>query len=150
MKKLTIVIVCMIATGLLFTAAFAAHQVESGTAAVIAGDVVKGKALFNDAKFAGATSGKSCNSCHPDGKGLDKAADKKEFNIMGKKQNSLEEAVNFCIENSIKGKAIDKASNQMKDIVAYIRSLKGKMMEKAMPMKEKEMPMKEKKQSPGY
>lgn len=143
MKKLTIVIMCMIATGLLFTAAFAAHDVGSGTAAVVAGDVAKGKALFNDTKFAGATSGKSCNTCHPNGKGLEMAADKKEFNIMGKKQKSLEEAVNFCIENAIKGKAIDTASNQMKDIVAYIKSLKGKMMDKAMPMKEK-------KAAPGY
>lgn len=126
MKKLTIVTMCMIAAGLLFTAAFAAHDVESGTAAVVAGDVAKGKALFNDPKLGGATSGKSCNTCHPDGKGVEMAADKKEFNIMGKKQNSLEEAVNFCIENAIKGKAIDPASNQMKDIVAYIKSLKGK------------------------
>ena len=141
MTKLTIVIMCMIAIGLLFTAAFAAHQVESGTAAVIAGDIAKGKVLFNDTKFAGATSGKSCNTCHPNGKGLEMADSKKEFNIMGKKQNSLVEAVNFCIENAIKGKAIDPASNQMKDIVAYIKSLKGKMMEKAMPMK---------KQTSGY
>ncbi|MBI5676295.1 MAG: hypothetical protein HZC48_10815 [Nitrospirae bacterium] len=88
--------------------------------------MAKGKALFNDPKLGGATSGKSCNTCHPDGKGVEMAADKKEFNIMGKKQNSLEEAVNFCIENAIKGKAIDPASNQMKDIVAYIKSLKGK------------------------
>ena len=137
MKKLTIVIVCMIATGLLFTAAFAAHDV--GGAALAAGDAAKGKALFNDAKFAGATSGKSCNSCHPDGKGLEKAADKKEFNIMGKKQNSLVEAVNFCIEMAIKGKPIDATSNQMKDIVAYIKSLKGKTMGKDMPMKEKKV-----------
>ena len=143
MKKLTIVTMCMIAAGLLFTAAFAAHDVESGTAAVVAGDVAKGKVLFNDAKFAGATSGKSCNTCHPNGKGLEMAAGKKEFNIMGKKQNSLEAAVNFCIENANKGKAIDTASNQMKDIVAYIKSL-------GMKMEMKGMPMKEKKAAPGY
>ncbi len=131
MKTLAIVIVCIIATGLLFTAAFAG------------GDVEKGKTLFNDTEFAGATSGKSCNSCHPDGNGLERAADKKEFNIMGKKQNSLEEAVNLCIEMAIKGKSIDTASNQMMDIVAYIRSL-------GMKKKMKEMPMMEKKQSPGY
>jgi len=62
---------------------------------------------------------------------------------MGKKQNSLEEAVNLCIEMAIKGKSIDTASNQMMDIVAYIRSL-------GMKKKMKEMPMMEKKQSPGY
>ncbi len=114
MKTLSIVIICMIATGLLFTAAFAA------------GDIEKGKALFNDTKFAGATSGNSCNTCHPNGNGVEKSGDKKEFNIMGGKQNSLEEVVNVCIEMALKGKVIDTKSSQMKDIVAYIKSLKGK------------------------
>jgi len=62
---------------------------------------------------------------------------------MGKKQKSLEEAVNFCIENALKGKAINPKSEQMKDIVAYIKSLKGAKMDKEMPMK-KEMPKKKK------
>jgi cytochrome c len=114
MKTLMIGIMCMITTGLLVTSAFAG------------GDIEKGKALFNDTTFAGATSGNSCNTCHPNGSGLENAGDKKEFNIMGKKQNSLEEAVNVCIVMAIKGKAIDTMSNQMKDIVAYIKSLKGK------------------------
>lgn len=89
-----------------------------------AGDVAKGKALFNDPKFAGGS--RSCNSCHPDGKGLENAADKKEFRIMGKTQKSLEEAINFCIVNANKGKAIDVKSAEMQDIVAYIKSLKKK------------------------
>jgi len=126
MKILTIVIIGMMACGLLFTAAFAVHEGDVGSAALLSGNMEKGMMLFNDTKFAGATSGKSCNTCHPDGKGLEKAADKKEFNIMGMKQNSLEEAVNVCIENAIKGKAINTKSDQMMDIVAYIRSLKGK------------------------
>lgn len=50
MKKLTIVSMCMISIGLLFTA----YEVESGTAAVVAGDAAKGKALSNNPKFAGA------------------------------------------------------------------------------------------------
>ncbi len=99
----------------------------------------RGKTLFNDPKFAGAISGKSCNSCHPDGKGVEKAAGKTEFNIMGKKQQGLEGAVNFCIENAIKGKPIDVQSEQMKDMVAYIKSL-GMKMEKKMP----------KEKAPGY
>jgi cytochrome c553 len=98
--------------------------------AFAAGNVEKGKALFNDPKVAGGTSGKSCNSCHPDGKGLEKSAEKKEFNIMGQKQTGLEEAVNFCIVNAIKGKAIDSKSEQMKDIVTYIKSLKPAEMPK--------------------
>ncbi|MEF9476307.1 MAG: hypothetical protein L0958_06465 [Candidatus Mariimomonas ferrooxydans] len=90
----------------------------------MANDIEKGKELFIDTKFASGTVGKSCNSCHPDGRGLEKAGEKKEFSIMGKKQYSLEEAVNFCIVMALKGTAIDPNSQDMKDIVAYIRSLK--------------------------
>ena len=118
MKVLKITLLSMITLGLVFSFAFAAGNVE------------KGKALFNDTKFAGGTTGKSCNSCHPNGKGLEKAAEKKEFNIMGKKQEGLEEAVNFCIVNALKGKAIDPKSEQMKDIIAYINSLKKAEMPK--------------------
>lgn len=118
MTILKIVLLLVVVSGLIFSVAQAS------------GDTAKGKALFNDRNFAGGTSGKSCNSCHPGGKGVEKAGDKKMFNIMGKTQDSLEEAVNFCIENANKGKAIDPKSAQMMDIVAYIRSLKGKMMKK--------------------
>jgi cytochrome c len=57
---------------------------------------------------------------------MEKAADKKEFKIMGKTQKSLEEAVNACIEGGNKGKAIDVKSAQMQDMVAHIMSFKGK------------------------
>ena len=82
----------------------------------------RGKALFNDPGFAEGS--KSCSTCHPDGRGLERAGEKKTFNIMGGSQNSLEEAVNVCIVNANKGKAIDVNSDQMKDIVGYIKSLK--------------------------
>lgn len=91
-------------TGFFFSFAFAA------------GDVVKGKALFNDTKLGGNTSGNSCSSCHPEGKGLEKAADRKD----------LEAFVNSCIENALKGKAIDPKSQEMKNLVAYLKSLKKK------------------------
>ncbi len=120
MKILKIALLSLTIIGLVFSFAFAA------------GDVEKGKALFNDSKFAGGTAGKSCNSCHPDGKGLEKAVEKKEFNIMGKKQIGLEEAVNFCIVNANKGKAIDPTSEQMKEIVTYIKSSKPAEMPKKM------------------
>jgi cytochrome c len=128
MKVLKEALLSVLVLSLIFSFAFAA------------GDVEKGKALFNDPKFAGGTAEKSCNSCHPDGKGLEKSGMKKEFNIMGEKQMSLEEAVNLCIVNANKGKAIDSKSEDMINIVTYIKSLKG-MMEKEMPMKKK---------SPGY
>jgi mono/diheme cytochrome c family protein len=111
MKPLKIILVAAVLIGLVFALAFAAN-------------VEKGKALFNDPKLGGGAAGKSCNSCHMGGKGLEMAGEKKEFNIMGKKQQGIEEAVNFCIVNAVKGKAIDAKGKEMADIVAYIKSLK--------------------------
>lgn len=102
MDALKVVLLSVIAVCLIFSFAFAA------------GDIAKGKVLFNDPKFAGGTAGKSCNSCHPDGEGLENA---------GMKEKSLEETVNMCIENALNGEALDTQSQEMKDIVAYIKSL---------------------------
>lgn len=110
MKIAKIIMFSLVVLGLVFTGAFAA------------GDVTKGKALFTDKKFAGGS--KACNDCHANGKGVEKAADKKEFKLMGKTAKSLEEVVNICIEGGNKGKAIDVKSAQMQDMVAYIKSLK--------------------------
>jgi cytochrome c553 len=104
MKGLKIAMLSIIAVGLIFSFAIAAGNAE------------KGKALFKDPKFGGGTAGVSCNSCHPDGKGLEKAGDMK----------GLEKQVNACIQNALKGKGIDPKSAAMKDIVAYLKSLKGK------------------------
>jgi cytochrome c553 len=104
MKGSRIALFVMVSFSLMFTLALAA------------GDAVKGKTLFNDPKFGGATAGMSCNSCHQDGKGLEKAADRKD----------LEKMVNACIKNALKGKGIDLKSSEMADIVAYLKSLKGR------------------------
>ena len=92
-----------------------------------AGNVEKGKAMFNDPKLG--TNGSTCNSCHPDGKGLEKAGDqgKKEWRTPGGAQKSLEDAVNICITMALKGKALDKKSQGMQDLVAYIKSLGSKV-----------------------
>jgi len=86
----------------------------------------RGKALFNDQKLGGGTSGKSCNTCHPDGKGLEGVGNKKEWKNPGGTFKSLEEAVNVCIEMALKGKALDVKSDQMKDMISYLKSLKAK------------------------
>ncbi len=106
-KVLTIVVVLL--TGVFFVST------------LFAGNVEKGKALFNDPKLGGGTAGKSCQSCHPDGKGIDPL--KKEYTIMGKKVKSIEEAVNLCIEMALKGKPIDPKGSDMADIVSYLKSL---------------------------
>lgn len=104
MRGLRIAVFVMFSFSLMFTLAMAA------------GDVGKGKALFSDPKFGGGTAGVSCNSCHPDGKGMEKAGDMK----------GLEKQVNACIKGALKGKGIDPKSSEMADIIAYIKSLKGK------------------------
>src|SRR4030066_2576494 len=110
MKIFKIALLSLLTVSLVFSFAFAAGNVE------------KGKSLFNDPKFAGGT--KACNECHPGGRGLEKAGMKKEFNIGGKKQMGLEEAVNYCIVNANKGRAIDPKSEDMANIIGYIKSLK--------------------------
>ncbi len=126
MKLIKISLFSLIALSLIVSFAFAA------------GDVEKGKALFNDPKLG--TNGQTCGTCHPDGKGLEKsgAMDKKEWTTPGGVAKSLEDAINICITAALKGKALDMNSQEMQDLVAYIRSLG----EKA--------PMKMKHHAPGY
>ncbi len=93
--------------------------------AIAAGNAEKGRALFNDPKLGGGTAGVSCNSCHPDGKGLEKAADRKD----------LKKQVDSCIKNALKGKGIDPKSAEMADIIAYLKSLKGKAPAATTPQK---------------
>ena len=84
----------------------------------------RGKALFNDTMLGGGTSGKSCNTCHPDGKGLEGVGSKKMWKNPGGEFKSLEEAVNICITLALKGTALDVKSDQMKDLVSYMKSIK--------------------------
>jgi cytochrome c len=86
----------------------------------------RGKTLFNDPKLGGGTADKSCGTCHPDGKGLFGVAEKKEWKNPGGTFKNLEEAVNTCIVMALKGKPLDVNSEQMKDLVSYLKSLKGK------------------------
>ncbi|MGA2517348.1 MAG: hypothetical protein ABSG44_12465 [Thermodesulfobacteriota bacterium] len=113
MKCLRIAMLSMVSLVLIFSLAIAA------------GDAEKGKALFKDPKFGGGTAGVSCNSCHPDGKGLEKAGDMK----------GLEKQVNACVQNALKGKGIDPKSAEMTDILAYLKSLKGKTPAAGTPKK---------------
>lgn len=104
-------LVIIAAVGLISSSAFAA------------GSSAKGRELFNNPKFAGNKTGNSCNTCHPNGSGLENAGSKKEFHIMGGTQHSLEEAVIACIKGALNGKPIKTGSAEMSDITAYIRSL---------------------------
>lgn len=101
--------------------------------AFAAGNVERGRALFNDPELG--TNGATCSTCHPNGKGLEKAGakGKTEWKTPGGVLNSLEDAVNMCITMALKGKALDKNSQKMKDMVAYIKSLGGKKVHNKTP-----------------
>jgi len=111
MKSFKIIALVAI-TMLLASAVFAAHHTP----------VDRGKALFNDPKLGNGTTGKSCGSCHPDGKDLEKIS-----SMPGEK---IAETANNCITMGLKGKALDVKSEQMKDLVAYIKTIKPKAVEK--------------------
>lgn len=72
-----------------------------------------GKKLFNDPTLGGSTNDKSCNSCHADGEGLEKAGDNKK----------LVKVINQCITGPLKGKKIDGRTVNMRSLKLYIKSL---------------------------
>jgi cytochrome c len=111
MKSKNIVVIAVLTVVLSYSVVFA----DNHTA------FERGKTHFNNPSFAGGV--KSCNMCHPDGRGLENAGAKTKFNIMGKEQSSLAEAVNVCIINANRGQAIPVDSKEMQDIVLYIKSL---------------------------
>ena len=76
--------------------------------------IEKGKALFNDPQLG--TNGKTCNSCHPNGKGLEKSGSKPD----------LVDTINGCITIPLKGKALDPKLADMESLVLYIKSLGSK------------------------
>jgi cytochrome c5 len=110
MKTLTFITVILIVSATVFAAAMTPEE--------------RGKILFNDTKLGGGTSGRSCNTCHPDGKGLFGVGEKKLWKNPGGEYTSLEEAVNICITMALQGKALDVKSEKMRDLVSYLKSLK--------------------------
>ena len=102
MKRVTIAVILVLAS---------AFGVGIVSAASQGASIDKGKALFNDPKLG--TNGKTCNTCHPNGKGLEKAGEKSD----------LEGIINGCITIPLKGKALDPKSVEMQSLVLYVKSL---------------------------
>lgn len=127
MKLMKIFALCLVIAGLTVSGAIAAKASMDE----------KGKALFDDPKAFGGTT--ACSACHPGGKGLENAGDKKAWTTPAGPAKTLEDAINLCIVNANKGKALDPKSDEMKAVVAYIKSLK--------EAAKKEKP---KKMAPGY
>ena len=100
--------IATIATLLVFAAMFAGTIIF---AAQTEATIEKGKALFHDPKLG--TNGKTCNSCHPDGKGLEKSGSNPD----------LVNTINGCITIPLQGKALDPKSIEMQSLVLYLKSL---------------------------
>jgi len=110
-KTVFLTIILSLILPLTCTLAFAKHLTPAD----------RGKTHFDNPEFAGGK--KACNSCHPNGRGLEGAGTKSSFAIMGGQQASLEEAINMCIVNANKGDALKVLATEMQEIVSYIKSL---------------------------
>ncbi|GAB4168931.1 MAG: cytochrome c peroxidase [Geothermobacteraceae bacterium] len=73
-----------------------------------------GKALFESTALS--TNGKSCASCHPDGKGLQE--------IDAYDDDMLREMINFCIRDALKGKMLPNDAQELESMRLFLRSLK--------------------------
>lgn len=92
-----------------------------------AGNVDKGKALFESPTLGGGTTGKSCKSCHKDGKNLGSDLfERKKLTIMGTTKENVAEIVNVCIEKPLGGTAIAPNGEEMQNLLAYMKSLTAK------------------------
>ncbi len=99
----------------------------TANSASIAADLANGKALYENPKLGGGKTGKTCKTCHEDGRDLSRGLlTKKDFLVMGIKMQRLEEVVNFCIEVTLRGEGIDPESQDMAELIGYLDHLANK------------------------
>ena len=72
----------------------------------------RGEELFNSTQLG--TSGKSCASCHPDGKKLEEAA--------AYLDDELVVIINQCITKPLKGKPLAADSTDLKSLIMYLKT----------------------------
>src|SRR3989344_174557 len=78
-----------------------------------------GEKLWNDTKLG--TSGMACATCHSGGKGLKKALFPKYLK-MPNDILTLDQMINFCMKNPMKGKPLQWNSKEITAIAAYAQS----------------------------
>jgi cytochrome c551/c552 len=98
MKKLTVIGLSFLALLIVFL------PVANGTEAI-----KKGETLFNEY---------GCNKCHANGEKLKGILHSDKYKEEGK----LEAAINKCIQTAAKRDALDPKSEDMKNLIQYIRS----------------------------
>jgi len=72
-----------------------------------------GRTLFNNAGLGASINDKTCNSCHDNGKGLEKAGAKADLSAM----------INKCIIGPLQGEGISEDTVAMQSLKLYIQSL---------------------------
>jgi cytochrome c len=75
--------------------------------------------LWNNTKLG--KSGTACATCHADGKGLKKAPFPKYIK-MANDILTLDQMINFCMMNPMKGKPLQWSSPEMTALAAYAQS----------------------------
>lgn len=73
----------------------------------------EGEKLFNDPQLSGSSNASGCATCHPDGKGLEDAADNPR----------LVAVINACITGPLGGAPLAKNSVEMQLLKLYVKSL---------------------------
>ncbi|MBU0676382.1 MAG: hypothetical protein KJ950_17240 [Proteobacteria bacterium] len=101
-----------------------AMAMAGGLSFAYAANIDKGKALFESPSLGGGTTGKTCKTCHPGGENLGSDLfERGHFTIMGMGKKNLAEVINVCIEKPLGGTAIDPQGQEMKDLIAYMKTL---------------------------
>ncbi|MBU0908896.1 MAG: cytochrome-c peroxidase [Proteobacteria bacterium] len=72
-----------------------------------------GHTLFNDAGLGASKNDKSCNTCHENGKGMEKAG----------ASSDLAALINKCIKGPLQGEGISEDTVAMESLKLYIKSL---------------------------
>lgn len=87
--------------------------------------VERGKALFSDPSLG--TSGSTCKTCHPSPEASMKGVGKKypAYFALAKRDMTLKQVINFCIENPLKGKALPENDEKLLALEAYLKSIDG-------------------------
>jgi hypothetical protein len=81
--------------------------------------VAQGKEFFHDGAALGGTIGVSCDMCHPDGSNTHPETYPK-YQVQLQRVALLRDMIDWCIENPLKGKALDPNDTRLRALEAYI------------------------------
>ncbi len=81
--------------------------------------VAEGKKIFHSNKELGGTIGVSCDMCHPDASNTHPETYPK-YQVQLQKVALLRDMIDWCIENPVKGKALDPNDPKLRALEAYI------------------------------